>query len=593
MAGNPIHGIPGQPNYSAGPARPRGSWTGAMSRVPTSAGARLGRRRLLGVAAAVPAAALAAACGSSKKSPASRSAGASQTGQPKSGGDYTAAISTDPANFDPTGKPLQRENASFIEAAYDALLAARLAPSVKYNELTLVAALAQKWEQPDAQTYSFHLNPAATFHDLPPVNGRALTSADVKWSIEYQGRIDQFKGNQFDGKMLPPSLNDSMYTGIDRVETPDPATVVVRFAAPFAPFLNYMALPRNAVMAHEVFDKDGHFMNTLAGTGPWQLDTSAAKPGSRWLMRRNPKYFLPGHPYIDRLNFLVLADEATNIAGFKTKQIDLLDRAFITPATAPQIQRDNPEAVIYQYDDTSGGLLFENVRKPPLNDVRVRKAIALSIDRDAYSKTFSGGKGKPAIVGAVPGLFTPDDEKQLLKYDPAQAKQLVAEAGYANGVELELHYPGTERGQAYIAVIQFIQAQLKSANINVTLKSFDGATFGKRQRSGDFQLDFEAKPVVGDIDGYVYYNWYSKSVGNFGGVADPKLDALLDAQRREIDTAKRTDLLRQVARSINDNAYYTSFAYGVGWYFWHPSLKNFSPNVARQAPPLNESWIDK
>ena len=558
---------------------------------------RVRRRRLLGGGAALGAAAFAAACGTRKRpAPSTNSgsgAGPASAAQPKLGGDFTGGIASDPANFDPTGKPLQAENASFIEAAYDALLSVKLGPDIKYTSVTLTPGLADSWEIPDPRTYTFHLHPGVTWHNLAPVNGRALTSADVKWTIEYQARIDQFKGGQFNGKTLPPSLNDSMYTGIDRIDTPDANTVVVHFASPFAPFLNYLGLLRNSVVAHEVFDKDGHFMNTLVGTGPFTLDTSATKPGSRWLMRKNPAYFRSGRPYLDRLNFLVLADQATNVAGFKTKQIDLLRNTFITPVNAPQIQRDNPGAVMFQYDDTSGGLLFENVRKPPLNDVRIRKAIALSIDREAYSKTFSGGQGKPAVVGAGPGFFSPDEAKPFTKFDPAQAKQLVAAAGYPNGVELEMHYPGTDRGQSYINVIQFIQAQLKAANINVNLVSFDSATFGKRQRSGDFQLDFEAKPVVGDIDGYVYYNWYSKSVGNFGGVADPKLDTLLDAQRAELDAKKRDDVLRQIAQYINDNAYYTAFAYGVGFYFWQPYLKNFAPNVARQAPPVNDAWVSK
>jgi peptide/nickel transport system substrate-binding protein len=545
------------------------------------------RRRTL--AAGAGGALVAAACGGRRTS----SSSAAKPGQPKSGGDYNAAISTDPANFDPTGKPLQLENASFLEAAYDALLAAKVGPDVKFNALTVQPALAEKWEIPEPQTYTFHLHPGVKFHDLPPVNGRPFTSADAKWSVEYQARVDQFKGSQYEGKTLPPSLNDSFYTGVDRIETPDAATLVVHFSAPFAPFLNYMALPRSSLLAHEVFDKDGHFMNTLVGTGPWQLDTTASKPGSRWLMRKNANYFQQGHPFIDRLNYLVLSDEATNIAGFKTKQTDLLNQLFVTPATAPQIQKDNPDAVMYQYDSTSGGLLFENVRKAPLNDLRVRKAISLSIDRDAYSKTFYAGKGAPAVIGAGPAFFNPDEVKQFTKYDPAQAKQLIAQAGYPNGLDIEMHFPGTERGQSYVQVIQWVQSQLKAANINVKLESFDSATFGKRQRSGDFQLDFEAKPVVGDIDGYVYYNWYSKSVGNFGGVDDPKLDALLDAQRAELDAKKRDAILRQVAQYINDQAYYTAFSYGVGWYFWNSALKNFAPNVARQAPPLNEAWIDR
>jgi len=551
---------------------------------------RIGRRRAL-TSGAMGAAALAAACGSRR--PGSATSPATQAGQPKPGGDFTGAIASDPSNFDPTGKPLQAENASFIESAYDSLLSVKLGPDVKYNQLTLTPGLADSWENPDPKTYTFHLHPGVTWQNLPPVNERALTSADIKWTLEYQARIDQFKGSTFNGKTMPPSLNDSMYTGIEQIETPDANTVVVHFASPFAPFLNYLGLLRNAVLAHEIFDRDGHFMNAIVGTGPFYLDTTATKPGSRWQMRKNASYFRSGHPYLDGLNFLVLADEATNVAGFKTKQIDLLRNTFINPATAPPLQRDNPDAVMYQYDDTSGGLLFENVRKAPLNDVRIRKAIALSIDRDAYSKTFSAGKGQPAVVGAAPGFFNADEVKSFTKYDPAQAKQLVAAAGYPNGLDIEMHYPGTDRGQSYIAVLEFIQAQLKIANINVNLESFDSPTFGKRQRSGDFQLDFEAKPVVGDIDGYVYYNWYSKSVGNFGGVADPKLDALLDAQRAELDSKKRDDLLRQIAQYINDNALYTAFAYGVGWYFWQPYVKNLTPNVARQAPPVNDAWISK
>ncbi len=560
------------------------------TRIPSQR--RLSRRSVLALSAA-GGAALAAACGARSKPAPAVSGGSAQADKPKPGGDFTAGIASDPSNFDPTGKPLQRENASFIEAAYDALLSVKLGPGVQYNDTTIIPGLAQKWENPDANTYTFHLHPGVKFQDLPPVNGRALTSADVKWTIEYQGRIDQFKDSKYQGKTLAPSLNDSMYTGIDKIETPDDNTIVIHFASPFAPFLHYMSLLRNAVVAHEIFDKDGDFVHTIVGTGPFSLDSSATKPGSRWLMRKNPSYFQAGIPYLDRLNFIDLSDDSTNVAAFKTKQIDLLDQSYVTPATAPQIHSDNPEAVMYQYQNTSGGLLFENVRKAPLNDVRIRKAIALSIDRDAFNKTFYQGKGQTAVVGAGPGFFTPDEVKKLAPFDPTQAKQLVSAAGYPNGVDLTMHYPGNDRGQGYIAIIQFIQAQLKNAGINVKLESFDSPTFGKQQRTGDFQLDFEAKPIVGDIDGYVYYNWYSKSVGNFGGVADPKLDTLLDAQRAELDSKKRDDLLRQTAQYINDNAYYTAFAYGVNWYFWHPYLKNFAPNVARQAPPLAAAWVSK
>jgi len=492
----------------------------------------------------------------------------------------------DAFDFDPTGNPLQ--NGPWIELAYNALLSVKAGPDVTYSDLTVEPGLADRWETPDGATYTFHLHPGVQFQDLPPVNGRSLTSTDVKWSLEYQSRSGQFRDSH-----LPPSLNDSMYSGIEQVETPDANTAVVHFSQPFVPFPQHMALERNGILAHEVFDRDGDFTSALVGTGSWQLDSGASQHGARWVMQRNQRYFRSGLPHIDRFNCLVLPDSATNLAAFQTRQIDLLDKKFVTPSSVAQIRKENPAAVDWPFTDTSGGLIYENVRRPPLSDVRIRKAIALSLDRDAFIQTFSAGHGDWAVAGGAPSLFTQDEVRGMVKYDPAQARQLLAQAGFPNGLDLELTYPGKARGELYVSTIQLAQAQLRSTGIRVTLKEQDVAAFSKTERSGDFQLVYEAKPQVGDIDAYIYYNWYSKSLGNFGGVADPKLDALLEQQRRDVDPGKRHQTLRDAVQYITDNAYYTAFFYGQGHYFWQPYLKNFAPNVAHQGAPIYESWIDK
>jgi peptide/nickel transport system substrate-binding protein len=546
---------------------------------------RITRRRIVGASAALGAASAVVACAASPRT-GSGGAKASVSGQPKAGGEFNWAQVIDAFDFDPTGNPLQ--NGPWIELAYNALLSVKRGPDVKYSELVVQPGLARSWETPDGQTYTFHLQPGARFQDLPPVNGRAVTSADVKWSLEYQSRTGQFRDAH-----LPPSLNDNMYTGLDRIETPDPATVVVHFGKPFVPFTEHMALERNGILAHEIFDRDGNFTNTLVGTGPWQLDTAASQHGSRWVMKRNPNYFLQGLPYIDRFNCLVLVDSATNLAAFQTKQVDLLDKKFVTPSSAPQIQKDNPTAVDFPCTDTSGGLIYENVRRAPLNDLRIRKAIALSLDRDGFIQTFSGGEGEWAVAGGESGLFSRDEVRQMVKFDPAQARQLVTQAGFPNGVELELTFPGKARGELYVSTIELAQAHLKAANIHVTLKEQDVSAFSKTERSGDFQLVYEAKPQVGDIDAYIYYNWYSKSLGNFGAIDDPKLDALLEQQRREVDPAKRRETLRQAVRYIADNAYYTAFFYGKRHFFWQPYLKNFAPNIAHNGAPIYESWLER
>jgi peptide/nickel transport system substrate-binding protein len=543
------------------------------------------RRRLLqsGSVAGAGLAALTLACGKSGGSQSKSGQTANKASQPKSGGQFNAAVNVDPYNYDPTGAPLQ--NGPWIELANQALLSIKHGDGVGYTDLTVQPGLAAKWETPDAQTFTFHLQPNVKWQSLAPVNGRALTSDDVKFSMEYQSRTGQFK----DFKKFP-SLNLTNYEGLDSVQTPDPSTVVIHFSAPFVPFLQHMSLERNGIVAHEVFDKDGDFTKTLVGTGPWQLDTNASQHGTKWVMVRNPTYVQAGHPYIDKVNYLVIPDQSTTIAAFQTKQIDLLDKGKVTPQTAPEIAKANPQAVDWPFDDTSGGLLFENVKRPPLNDMRVRQAMHLAIDRDAFLKTFSAGQGEWAIAGGQPGLFSHDEIHSMLKFDPQQAKQLLSAAGYANGLDIEFHFSPT-RGPVTTNTIQLIQSQLKAVNINITLKPEDEATYSQTQRNGQYLLDYEAKPQVGDIDAYIYYNWFSKSAGNFGGVADPKLDSLLAQQRQEVDPAKRKETLRSAMKLIVDNAYYTAFFYGQNHFFWQPALKNFAPNIAHYAPPVYDSWI--
>lgn len=549
---------------------------------------RLSRRSALGglaVGSLLAGGAALAACSGRVGGGGSQSKPPAANRTPKTGGEFNAAQAIDPFDFDPTGKVLQ--NGFVIELCYNALLTIKRGDGVGYSELVSQPSLAQKWETPDAQTYTFHLQPNARWQNLAPVNGRAVTSEDVRFSMEYQSRTGQLKSSK-----LPTSLNVSMYEGLDSIETPDAATAVIHFKEPFIPFLQHMSLERNAVLANEVYERDGNFTSTMVGTGPYQLDANASQHGSRWVLVRNPTYFVEGRPSIDRVNFLVITDDSTNVSAFQTKQIDFLEQKFVTPATAPQIARANPSAVDWPFNGTSGGLLFENVKRPPLDDIRIRRAIALSIDRDAFMKTFSAGQGEWAIAGGQPGLFSHDEIHSLLKFDPAQARQLVSDAGFPNGVELELHY-SPSRGQLGANTVQLIQAQLKAGNINVTLKPQDEATFSQTQRDGNFQLDYEVKPQVGDIDAYIYYNWYSKSNGNFGKVADPELDAMLEEQRRDVDPAKRRETLRQAVKYITDNAYYPAFFYGQGHYFWQSYVKNFAPNIAHNAPPIYDSWIDK
>ena len=547
------------------------------------------RRRLLGSSiASLSLAAIAAACGKSRSKRGSTTARADQANKPRTGGTFNGATGNDPYNFDPTADP---QSHGFINGlTSDGLLDAKTGSNVKYTDEIIQPGLADRWEIPDPQTYAFHLHPGARFANLPPVNGREASSMDIKFSYEYLSRAGEFA----DAK-LPAAVQKQFFVGVESIDTPDPLTVVIHFQTPFAPFLNYMAMREyNPILAHEIYDQDGSFSKrATVGTGPWQLDAGASQHGVRWVMNRNPTYFKAGVPYIDTVQWLVLTDTVAQLSAFQTKQIDMLPSTIIPIQSVPQLKRDNPQATVNTFLDPAGGHLFENTLKPPLDDIRVRRAIALSIDRDAFVKAFSNGQGEWAAAGGVQGLFTQEELRKLTPYDPAQAKQLLTAAGFGNGLDVELLYPTASGREHWLNVDQLIQAQLKQTNINAALKGLDVATFNSRMRARDYQLCWETKAVQGDPDSYLYYTLYSKAVGNYGNLNDAELDKLILAQRAELDPAKRKEILRQAVQRIVDQAWAVGFYYGQAFTFVQPYLKDFAENSLFAYPPVYQSWLAK
>lgn len=552
------------------------------------AGPPLTRRVALRVAAAGAAAGtIAVACGGGRKSQTVTGPSAEKAGQPRRGGQLVLAEKGDPETLDPSSQ--RTPAAEAMGLTNDSLLGFKTGADVKYTDVVLRPVLAERWETPDAQTFIFHLRNGVNFANLAPVNGRPFTGDDVKWTYEYYSRTGQFA-------TLRKAPVSAVFAGLDRIETPDSATVSVHFTQPYAAFLSYAAWEWSAILAHEIFDADGDFAKRAVGTGAWQIDNANTHFGQRWTFKRNPGYFMQGLPYIDEVDWLILTDDVTTNSAFQTKQIDTLDYENLSFDTVQQMKKGVPETIVYQYLNVTVGMhVYMNVSKPPLDDSRIRKAIGLSIDRDEIIKVLSQGQGQWALDGAMPGVFTEQEIKQILKHDPAQAKQLVAEAGHPNGVDVQFMYPGEKYGQASVTAIQLLQSQLKQGNINLTLKSVAAGEDATIRESGAFQMAISPKGYVEplDIGASVYALYHPKSGTNWGRVDDPQLTPLLDAQRAEVDPAKRRELVRQAVRRINEEPWGFSLYYGAAYALWRPYLKNYAPNAGARAHPILESWLEK
>ena len=548
---------------------------------------RLSRRRALGLAAiGAGSSALLAACGAKNRS-ASSAPAAGRAGNPRPGGQVAVRVNVDPFDWDLSRTGRSVPNSQAMAWTYNSLMGFKYGPGVKFADLIIRPELANKYEVPDSQTYSFHLRPGVKFANLAPVNGRELTSADVRWSYEYWSRT-----GQFGDKKLPPGQFTFLFDGIDRIDTPDPFTAVVHFKVPFAPFLTNAASDYNPVVPHEIFDQDNTLSNRVVGTGAWQLDTSASQKGNSWIFTKNPTYWDSGKPYLDRLTLLVLPDASSASAAFISKQLDIFDPQ--DQATVTNISKTFPAAILNQDVHPLCDHLHMNVRIPPLNDIRIRQAIAYALNRDEYIKVQTGGKGAWGMAGAMYGTFGQEEMKQLLKYDPAAARQFVAAAGHPNGLDIEMTF-SSGQGDFTIAEHQIFQAQMKQAGINIILKDLDKADYSSRRKKGDFIINLLAtQPANEDIGSLAFGIFSPGNQANYGGVDDPPLTALLQAQQGEVDPAKRKDLIRQAVRRVNSEMFWAlSPMHRVNYQFWQPNLQNFAPNFGNQGWPLFDSWLAK
>lgn len=531
------------------------------------------------------------ACGAPASSPAGDTAQSGGPAQPKPGGVMNIRITNDPYDWDNSylGKSVP---GNWLQSQVGAsLLGVKSGPDVRYDEQILRPELAESWEvSPDARTFTFHLRKGLKFQNLPPVNGREITSADVKWSFEYASRTGWAKDQK-----LPLGQFEWFFEGLESIETPDPLTVVVKFQEPFVPFINYAASDFNTIVAHEVYDQDGHFKDNPAGAGPFYVDLAASQKGTRWSLKKNPNFYDAPRPYIDEVRWLVLPDDSSAVAAFQTKQVDWLEKRSLNPRVVDDIRKTMPSAVVYDYLFPGAYHIYMNVNRAPLDKVEVRKAINLAIDRDEISRTFYGKPYPPAPPGAFNGLFTEEEARKMIYTDVEQAKQLLAKAGYPNGVDLQWEYSRADSTQT-VSTLQLIQSQLKQVGINVNLKIFEQSDWSQNRKKHDYTIDLLASTCGGQQDEQdipLYACYHSGYRSNYGQVADPELDKLLEAQRQEPNVEKRKELQRQAVRRIVDQAWGFDLFYPPQWEVWQPYLKGYGPNVGSKGPNFVNAWVER
>ncbi len=511
---------------------------------------------------------------------------------PKRGG--TLALRTyDPPHFDPFQTISFKTHIS-LSFTHSRLLKHKAGPSVVPGTFPIEGDLAESWTQPNETTYVFKLRRGVKWHNKPPVNGRELTADDVVFSVNHFLTV---KGN----------ANAYMLKAVDKVEAPDKYTVKFTLKEPFVWFLDMLSNPHAvAIVAKEVVEKYGDLKKpeTVIGTGPWMLDSYRPNVGLTYV--RNPSYFVQGLPYIDRIEATVDEDNASRMASFLSGKYDL---GWQFPGTIDRVdwvqikdtlKQKRPKLQTLEFPSPVMSHISMRTDQKPFSDPRVRQAMSMAIDRKAIIESVFEGVGamNPAVPAALTEWSVPFDKlgegAKYYKHDPAEAKRLLAAAGYPNG------FPGTMCFTTYGSTIlvdslQLVQKDLKAVGIDVRIDQKEYGAYIATCFYGKFDsMTYGPQTGFLEPDNFLFGQYYKDELKNQSHIVDPVVDDMLIRQRRTLDHAKRREIIYDIQRHLAKQQYYVQMPSGVYIAVWEGALKNYGPNMGYDyGGRLMAAWLER
>ena len=508
---------------------------------------------------------------------------------PKRGGVLRLADREAP-NLDP------HLNISFLTQSWASMVYSQLvryphAAEQKHTaDFSIVPDLAEKWEYKSPTVIDFTLRKGVRFHNKPPVNGREVTAEDVKYSL------DRFRAKS------------ALRTRLDEVLSIDVVNrhlLRITLKEPSAPFMVHLAqasymvvLPREVEEKYKDFNRP----EAMIGSGPFML--KSYQKGSQIVFERNPDYFVKGLPYLDGVVIEITPEANARLSLFRAGRVHLPHMwGFLAPEEAKSVKQTNPEAVMTPVIAMPIATLYFRTDQPPFNDVRVRRAISLAIDRKAWNDSIHYGEG---CVDSGPvscamkdwklpvAQIDPAKAKYLVGYDPGEAKRLLADAGYPRGFTTPMyHWPGyTSPWRTYY---DLAADNLAKIGVTVEFKPEEYGKYATTTMLGKFEKMAMGPALPGnDIDDWLYSAFYPEQPQNRSHVADAELNKLLIAQRRELDPKKRLAIVHDIQRYLADKAYYV-YLPSWPWYITHaPQVKDMKYHDGFSlGPRLMYTWLDK
>jgi len=436
--------------------------------------------------------------------------------------------------------------------------------------------LAEKWEMPDSKTLIFRLRRGIRFYDKPGVMAsREMTADDVLFSWKRVLASPKFRATGY------AFLADI----IESLAAPDKYTVIVKFKEFNAKSFTYLGMGIYfRVYPPELVKAGIHDWKNAVGTGPFMLKDYVS--GASVVYERNPIYWgktiINGkeysYPFVDRLILPVITDESTQLAALRTAKCDIEES--VSWKYKESLAQTNPQLLRWRVLSPSLPIIATRADRKPFDDIRVRRALNMAIDKRVILSSQYGGEGQllsfPYSAAWPETLYTPLEKlpqsaRELFEYNPQQAKQLLTEAGLPKGFKAELI---TTTEAAHIDLCSMVAAYWKDIGVEVELKPLEYATWTSTMyNKAHKHLILVAKGLGSPFGILVMVK--PGAFWNPANVNDPHINEVIAKAEQTADLTEQYRILKELNTYIIDQAAYVilpvSYTYRYAW----PWVKNY------------------
>ncbi|MGE3915137.1 MAG: ABC transporter substrate-binding protein [Hyphomicrobiaceae bacterium] len=455
---------------------------------------------------------------------------------------------------------------------------------------TIVPDIAKSWSWDDSKTrLTFKLEDGVTWHD-----GKPFSAEDVKCTFDLVSGLKESP----DFRKNPRKV---WYHNVKEIKTHGPAEVSFELKAPQPSFLALLASGYSPIYPCHVSQRD---MRTKPiGTGPFKF--AEMKRGEIVRLVKNPSYWKKGKPHLDGIDYRIIDNRSTRVLAFVAGDVDLTFVSDITVAGLKDVNAKAPAAQCQFVPSNNTINMIVNAGAPPFDNPKVRRAMALALDRPAFNTILAEGKSSIGVVmlPAPEGKWSmPDAELQKitgygadLAKNQAEAKAIMEGLGYTAEKPLKVKVSTRNIPLYRDPAVIFID-QMKKIHIEGELDAVDTTIWHAKVQRKDYAIGLNTTGVgVDDPDVNMVENYTCKSDRNYTGYCNPEVDRLIFAQSRETDLAKRKELLWQAERLIAEEVARPIILHNKAATCWQPYVKGVTShnNSLYNSWRMENAWLDR